>query len=136
MVTSEAPGLSARAGSVAIGLALAQLLPEPPNRYHPVAWFGDALQRVEARRYRDDRRRGIEYTVSGVALAIAGGLLTRRLVGPRAAAALATTVTVGGRMLTLEATAVGAALERRRPRRGEGSPTQPGRSGPVRSRCG
>ncbi len=110
MVTSEAAGLSARAGSVAIGLALAQLLPEPPNRYHPVAWFGDALQRVEARRYRDDRRRGIEYAVSGVALAIVGGLLTRRLVGPRAAAALATTVTVGGRMLTLEATAVGAAL--------------------------
>ena len=110
MVTSEAPGLSARAGSVAVGLALAQLLPEPPNRYHPVAWFGDALQRVEARRYRDDRRRGIEYVVSGVALAIVGGLLTRRLVGPRAAAALATTVTVGGRMLTLEATAVGTAL--------------------------
>ena len=50
----------ARAGSVAAGLALAQVLPEPPNRYHPVAWFGSTMERAEQRRYRDDRARGVQ----------------------------------------------------------------------------
>src|SRR6476646_5080690 len=56
----------ARAGSVAAGLALAQVLPEPPNRYHPVAWFGSTMERAEQRRYRDDRFRGVQHTTGPV----------------------------------------------------------------------
>ena len=100
----------ARTGSVAIGLALAQILPEPPNRYHPVAWFGSAMQQTENRRYRDDRRRGLEHTILGATMAASGGFLGRRILGPAVANVIATTVTVGGRMLTSEAVAIEAAL--------------------------
>ena len=58
-----------QAGSVAVGLALAQVLPEPPNRYHPVAWFGSTMERAERRRYRDDRARGVpQHTAIGAAI--------------------------------------------------------------------
>ena len=140
MVTVRpAAGLAGSAPAVvAVGLALAQVLPEPPNRYHPVAWFGDAMQRVEARRYRDDRRRGIEHVVSGAALAVVRlGCVTRRLVGP------------GGRRRRWprrSPSVVGCSPSRRPPSaprssagdlgRGPGSPTQPRRPGPVRSRYG
>ena len=125
------------AGSVAIGLALAQVLPEPPNRYHPVAWFGDAMQHVEARRYRDDRRRGVEHAVSGVAVwPSCGGLLTRRLVGPRPRP----------RWPRRSPSVVGCSPSRRPPSAPRSSAgdlgaardrlPSAGRSGPVRSRCG
>ncbi len=112
MVNRQVPALTlpARAGSVAIGLALAQVLPEPPNRYHPVAWFGSAMQQTEDRRYRDDRRRGVEHTILGATVAAAGGFIGRRVLGPVAANVAATTVTVGGRMLTSEAVAIESAL--------------------------
>jgi adenosylcobinamide-phosphate synthase len=100
----------ARTGTVAIGLALAQVLPEPPNRYHPVAWFGAAMQQTENRRYRDDRRRGVEHTILGATMAAAGGFLGRRVLGPVAANVAATTLTVGGRMLTSEALAIESLL--------------------------
>jgi adenosylcobinamide-phosphate synthase len=100
----------ARSGTVAAGLALAQVLPEPPNRYHPVAWFGSTMDRAEQRRYRDDRARGVQHTAIGVALAAATGYAGRLLVGATAMNVVATTVTVGGRMLTSEAVAIGAAL--------------------------
>jgi adenosylcobinamide-phosphate synthase len=102
---------TARAGPVAAGLALALVLPEPPNRAHPVAWFGTAMQRVERGRYRDDRARGVQYTVVGTALAATSGALGRALVGPAVMNVLATTVTVGGRMLTTEAVSIAAALD-------------------------
>ena len=60
---------AARWGSTAAGLALAQVLPEPPYRFHPVAWFGRAMNRAETSRYLDDRRRGIEHVVLGAGLA-------------------------------------------------------------------
>ena len=95
---------------MAAGLVLAQVLPEPPNRYHPVAWFGTAMQRTETRLYRDDRQRGLEHTVIGAALGAASGFLGRRILGAATANVVATTVTVGGRMLTSEAVEIGAAL--------------------------
>ena len=101
----------ARAGTVAAGLALAQVLPEPPNRYHPVAWFGSTMERAEQRRYRDDRARGVQHTAIGAAIGAATGFAGRLLVGPTAMNVVATTVTVGGRMLTSEAVAIGAALD-------------------------
>ena len=101
----------ARAGTVAAGLALAQVLPEPPNRYHPVAWFGSTMERAEQRRYRDDRARGVQHTAIGAAIGAATGFAGRLLVGPAAMNVVATTVTVGGRMLTSEAVAIGAALD-------------------------
>jgi adenosylcobinamide-phosphate synthase len=110
MRASAPLGWPARTGTVAAGLALAQVLPEPPNRFHPVAWFGAAMQRVETGIYRDDRRRGLEHTVIGAALGAASGFVGRRLLGPAIANVVATTLTVGGRMLNREAAEIGTAL--------------------------
>jgi adenosylcobinamide-phosphate synthase len=102
---------AARWGSTAAGLALAQVLPEPPDRYHPVAWFGRVMSRAEERRYRDDRRAGIEHVVLGSGLALIAGVVLRRAAGPALAGVAATALTVGGRMLTTEALAIEAQLE-------------------------
>jgi len=102
---------AARWGSTAAGLTLAQVLPEPPDRYHPVAWFGRAMNRAEARRYGDDRRRGVEHVALGAGLAAIAGMVLRRAAGPAAAGVAATALTVGGRMLTDEALAIEGHLE-------------------------
>jgi adenosylcobinamide-phosphate synthase len=101
----------ARWGSTAAGLALAQVLPEPPDRYHPVAWFGRAMGRAEDRRYRNDRRTGIEHVAVGAGLAAVAGMVLRRAAGPTVAGLAATALTVGARMLTTEALAIEAELE-------------------------
>ncbi len=112
MVTRGRPlSPAARWGSTAAGLALAQVLPEPPDRYHPVAWFGQAMSRAEARRYRDDRRGGIEHVVLGAGLAAVAGMVLRRAAGPAVAGVAATALTVGARMLATEALAIEAHLE-------------------------
>ncbi|HEX2564573.1 MAG TPA: adenosylcobinamide-phosphate synthase CbiB [Acidimicrobiales bacterium] len=99
-----------RWGSTAAGLALAQVLPEPPDRYHPVAWFGRAMSGAEARRYRDDRRAGIEHVVLGAGVAAVAGMVLRRAAGPAVAGVAATALTVGARMLTTEALTIEAQL--------------------------
>jgi adenosylcobinamide-phosphate synthase len=99
-----------RWGSTAAGLALAQVLPEPPDRYHPVAWFGRAMSGAEARRYRNDRRSGIEHVVLGAGVAAVAGMVLRRAAGPAVAGVAATALTVGARMLTTEALTIEAQL--------------------------
>ena len=92
------------AGGAAAGLLLDRVLPEPPDRWHPVAWLGGALREVEGALYRDDRAAGAVHAAAGVALgAVAGGLVPT---------AVATTVAVSGRMLGRVATEVGGALDR------------------------
>ena len=66
---------------------------------------------AEQRRYRDDRARGVQHAAIGAGLAAATGYAGRLLVGPAAMNVVATTVTVGGRMLASEAVAIGAALD-------------------------
>ena len=53
----------------------------------------------------------MQHTAIGAAIGAATGFAGRLLVGPAAMNVVATTVTVGGRMLTSEAVAIGAALD-------------------------
>jgi adenosylcobinamide-phosphate synthase len=91
-------------GGAAAGLVLDLVVPEPPGTWHPVAWLGAALGRLEGALYRDDRAAGAVHAAAGVALGAAAGAL----VPP----SLATTVAVSGRMLGRVATDVGDAVGR------------------------
>jgi adenosylcobinamide-phosphate synthase len=99
-----------RGVAAAAGIALDRLLGEPPTRWHPVAWFGTAMQRVERVLWRDARNAGVLHALVGVGGAWATGVLLRRLVGDGVATAAAAAVCVAGRMLDDEAGAVEALL--------------------------
>lgn len=89
-------GLGDRALGVTVGLLLDRALGEPPAPWHPVAWFGTVMGRVEQLGYRDSRAAGTAYAATGVAIGAGAGLalqaLGRRLLGRGAPAAV---VTVG-----------------------------------------
>lgn len=91
--------------AAAVGWAADQVLGEPPLRWHPVAAFGTTMAALEQRIYRPTRAAGALHLAAGVGLAVGVGWATRRLLGPRAASAVATAVCVAGRMLAREATA-------------------------------
>lgn len=83
-----------RANALAVATALVgdRLVPHPPAVPHPVALFGRAMGRLEARLYSDDVRAGATYALVGTAAAAAIGAATR-------STALATWVALGGRQL-------------------------------------
>src|SRR5690606_6001396 len=88
-----------RALAVAGGLLLQKVLPEPPDRWHPVAAFGTVMQRAEQAAYADTRAAGVRHALAGVALgATAGGLVRSTTV--------AVAVCAAGRQLRLAASAV------------------------------
>jgi adenosylcobinamide-phosphate synthase len=89
--------------AVGAGLAADRLWGEPPDPWHPVAWFGSALGAVEQRVYRPDRRAGATYAAAGVALGLVAGKAVRSTTA-------ATTVAVAGRGLAAAATSIGDAL--------------------------
>jgi adenosylcobinamide-phosphate synthase len=66
-----------RAGMVALALLADRVLPEPPTRWHPVAWFGTVMTSVERRLWRDDRSAGLAYAATGLAIGVAAGLAAR-----------------------------------------------------------
>src|ERR1700744_2734484 len=78
-------GRRARARATALGLlagvALDQLAGDP-RRGHPVALFGAAAGKLEARMWQDNRAAGARYAALLVAAPAAAGLLGRRLPGP------------------------------------------------------
>lgn len=88
-----------RALAVAAGLALQKVLPEPPDRWHPTAWFGTTMQAVEDVGYADSRAAGARHLAIGVGI----GLLAGRVVG---SPALAVGVCAAGRGLRQAASAV------------------------------
>ncbi|WP_114905547.1 adenosylcobinamide-phosphate synthase CbiB [Ornithinimicrobium murale] len=75
--------LGDRALGVAVGLVLDRLLGEPPDRLHPVAWFGTAMQGVEQRLYADSRPRGTWHAALGVGLGVTAGEALRAAAGGR-----------------------------------------------------
>lgn len=105
MSRSRAPRGSGcpRALGVAVGLVADRLLGEPPASAHPVAIFGQAMTRLEARLWRDSRMAGIAYTAAGVTLGLAAGAAL-------GSTALATGLVVAGRALGEEARGVASAL--------------------------
>lgn len=106
-----------RALGLALGYAADAALGDP-QRWHPVAGFGQAAARLEARTYADDRARGVVHVAALVGAAAAVGLAVERGTRDRPAlhvlgTALATWAVVGGTSLGREATAVDVLLRRK-----------------------
>lgn len=95
--------------AVALGLLADEIVPEPPNRWHPVAWFGTAMLGFERRFYGDTRRAGAVHAATGTVLGLSAGLLLRRLVGRPIATFIAVAVAGGGHMLRDVAASIGQA---------------------------
>jgi adenosylcobinamide-phosphate synthase len=114
-VPADARGNRARATALGLlaGVALDQVAGDP-RRGHPVALFGTAASRLEARMWRDDRAAGAAYAALLVAAPALLGLLPRRLPAGwlAAATALGTWTVLGSRSLPAEAEAVAAHLRR------------------------
>ncbi|HET9692014.1 MAG TPA: adenosylcobinamide-phosphate synthase CbiB [Acidimicrobiales bacterium] len=100
------------ATAAGLGVLTDRLVADPPDRWHPVAWFGTAMGAAERRWWRDSRAAGCAYAVAGIGLAAVTGAALGRVVRPRWAATLAATVvTVGGASLDRAAAGVGDALD-------------------------
>jgi len=69
--------LSKRCLGAAVGLLVDRMFGEPPTAIHPVAWFGTAMQHVEATLWSDRRGPGVAYTAIGVGLGATVGNLAR-----------------------------------------------------------
>lgn len=89
--------LSKRALGVAVGLLLDRALGEPPDAWHPVAWFGRAMGRVEDATYADEHGAGARYALVGAGLGACAGALLGRLGTVGLAVAVGTAS--AGRML-------------------------------------
>jgi adenosylcobinamide-phosphate synthase len=88
--------------AAALGVALDRCSGEPPDRAHPVAWFGTAMTALERRWYRDSRLAGALHAAVGGGLGAVVGFVTPL--------SLATGVATSGRMLGQAARTVGQAL--------------------------
>lgn len=97
--------------AAAAGGLIDQVIGEPPLRWHPVAQYGTAMQRVEQRLHADRRVNGAAFTAVGAGLGITVGLVLRWAVGPRFATVAATCVCAAGKMLDDEATTIAALLQ-------------------------
>jgi adenosylcobinamide-phosphate synthase len=89
--------------SAALGILADRAFGEPPTAVHPVAAFGSAMNALERRLYRDDRRAGIVHAAAGIALGVVAGRLVRSRT-------IATYVAVSGRMLGATAREIGDVL--------------------------
>lgn len=85
--------------AVALGLLLQKVLPEPPDRWHPTAWFGSAMGRAEEVAYADSRAAGVRHLAVGVGLGLVAGGMVR-------SPALAIGVCAAGRGLRLAAAGI------------------------------
>lgn len=68
-----------RALGVAVGLVADRLLGDPPDAWHPVAWFGTVMGRVERLLYADARLPGAAYALVGAGLGAGSGLVLDRV---------------------------------------------------------
>lgn len=102
--------VGARALGVAVGLLVDRALGEPPDRWHPVAWFGAVMQQVERHLHADSRGWGVVHAAVGVGLGAASGALLRVVLGSTAATAVAVAVASAGRMLRTTAETIEAHL--------------------------
>ena len=89
---------------VAAGLLADRILGEPPASLHPVAGFGSVMNAVERRLHRDSRLAGAAHAAVGLGLGLAAGRAVR-------STAVATYLSVAGRMLATTATDIAGALE-------------------------
>lgn len=95
--------LARRAVAVGAALVLDRVIPEPPNRWHPVAWFGTTMTGLEKQIWSDRRMSGVAYTSAGIALGVVAGSAVR-------SSTVGLTVALGADSLRQVAGEVGAAL--------------------------
>lgn len=98
-----------------LALAVDRAFGEPPDRMHPVARFGSAMEYLESRVWADRRDTGGIYAIGGVTIAAAVGAAAARIGGRRPAGralavAVATYVAVASRALNDTAGSVGAEI--------------------------
>ncbi len=98
------PALAGRCGAIAAGLLLDRVIGDPPNRLHPVAWFGSVMVRVERGLWADDRARGVAHASIGVAIGASAG----RVIG---STPVAVAISVAGRSLRSAAAGIGLLLD-------------------------
>ncbi len=105
------------AAAAAAGLAVDRLFGDPPDRLHPVAWFGGVMARAESLWWSDDRARGAFHALIGTGGAALTVWCLRRVglraAGPAGEAAVAVAVgatVCGARSLDIRAGEIGAAL--------------------------
>lgn len=104
-----------RSIGILIGYAADQAFGDP-QRWHPVAGFGQTAAVLERHLYADSRARGMAYTAILVGSATAAGVLAERATRGRPAAhtavtALATWAVLGGRSLARESAAIASHLD-------------------------
>ena len=112
--TSE-PALGERALGLVLG-ALADAVLGDPQRWHPVAGFGQLAAVLERLAWADSRARGVAYVGACVGVPVAVGVVAERFA-PRGAprvlvTAVCTWAVLGGRSLAHEAAVMAALLER------------------------
>ncbi|HZP14814.1 MAG TPA: CobD/CbiB family cobalamin biosynthesis protein, partial [Nocardioides sp.] len=105
-----------RSLGVLIGYAADRALGDP-QRWHPVAGFGQAASVLEHRMYADSRARGVAYTTVLVGSVVGVGAAIERATRDRPVAhttttAIATWAVLGGRSLARESSAIGRHLEK------------------------
>jgi adenosylcobinamide-phosphate synthase len=110
-------GWRRRAASAAAAVVLDHLVGDPPDRLHPVAWFGRAMTRREQRAWSDQRLSGARHLGVGitvatvpVALLCAGARRTSGVAAGGAVSVAVATATLGARSLDRRAAEVGDAL--------------------------
>lgn len=69
--------LRRRATWIAAGLIADRFVPELPNRWHPVAWFGSFMGLVERTIWSDRRSAGTVYALIGTMVGLGAGRLIR-----------------------------------------------------------
>ncbi len=98
------------AGWAAAGSLVDQVVPDPPTRWHPTAWFGSAMTRVEQALYADRRTNGAAHAAIGLGIGVGAGLVLQRAIGRGPATAVATLLATGGSLLERAALDIAAAL--------------------------
>ncbi len=94
-----------------VALAVDSVLGEPPDRVHPVAWFGRVARRLERRSYADSVTVGAMHTAVLVGAAWGLGVVIRRVAGRPVGDVVATSMSVAGSMLVAEVASVADALD-------------------------
>jgi adenosylcobinamide-phosphate synthase len=97
--------LLSRAVAASLASIADRLIPEPPDAWHPVAWFGTGMTRLEQRIWRDDRAAGAVYTAAGLSVGVLAGVVVRSTT-------VALTVAVAARQLGTVGGDIGTQLER------------------------
>jgi adenosylcobinamide-phosphate synthase len=114
-MASLASGWGSRAVGLVGAVVLDGLVPDPSNRMHPTAWFGNWVAWLERHLWADSTARGTTFTVVALAppamLGIVAELATRRHPVARAVATSVTGwVVIGTHSLASEGRAMGESL--------------------------